>query len=132
MLEKKKTNKTKILCMLFLVTAIFAGSATAYARTKTDTGKTIRGWTYKFVGGHDYTTGVTSGSSSASFAPHTGCYAELKVYVPNGKTYWYRHHLNTSSTSWGGNVGMKVNKLRIQHAVYSKKGACMVGGHTIY
>ena len=132
MLEKKKKNKTKILCMLFLVTAIFAGSATAYAKTITDTGKTIRGWTYKFVGEYESSTGKVSGSTKGSFAKHAGCYAELQVYVPNGTVYKYIHKLGENSVSWNSYITKGNNKLRIYHRVYSKKGACTSGGHTIY
>jgi hypothetical protein len=131
MLEKRKSKKTKLLCMLFLITAILAGSATAYARTVTDTGKTLRGWTYTFSGTYNSSDGKTSGYTKASFVPHTGCYASIKVYIPNGKIYKERK-VASNTISWAGNVGKKNDKIRIFHGAYSKKGACYAGGHTIY
>lgn len=131
MLEKKKTNKTKILCMLFLVTAIFAGSATAYARTVTDSGKTLRGWTYKFVGEYDSSKGKVSGSTKGDFAKHDGCYSEVEAYVLNGRRYAYGKNADTS-VYCNGNAGINNAKIRVRHFVYSKKGTAGAGGHTIY
>lgn len=132
MLEKKKTNKTKILCMLFLVTAIFAGSATAYARTKTDSGKSFYGWTYKFIGTYDANTGSVSGSTETNFYPYKGCYTEVKAYeISRKKPYAYKK-LEASFVSCKGNAGKNNDKIRVMHHAYNKKDTSAVGGHTLY
>ncbi len=132
MLEKRKSKKTKLLCMLFLVTAILTGSATAYARTVTDTGKTLRGWTYTFSGTYNSSDGKTSGYTKASFAKHAGCYTEIKAYViTREKPYVYGKNDDNYVSRSGFSLKNSKN-IRIQHGAYSKKGAAFAGGHTIY
>ena len=132
MLEKKKTSKTKILCMLLLVTAIFAGSATAYARTKTDAGKSFYGWTYKFVGNYAPSSGVVSGSTSANFIPYKGCYTEVKAYVISREKPYAYNKREDNFVSCKGNAGKNNNKIRVMHHAYNKKDTSAVGGHTLY
>lgn len=68
-------------------TTIIVGASTAYGKTKTNQGKTERGWSYTFVGNYNSSTGAVSGSTKASFSKHEGCYVKLQAYVLNGRKY---------------------------------------------
>lgn len=128
MLEKKKRSK-KVWFMLLMLTAFCVCTTTAYAATYQ--GKTIRGWTYKFVGNYNSKSGAASASTKASFTKHAGCYTEVKMYVANQKPYLhYKNEDNYVSAT--KNVGKNNSQLRIMHGANSAKGNCYVGGHTIY
>ena len=119
--------------MLFLVTAILAGSATAYARTETNSGKSFyKTWTYKFVGTYTDYNGYVSGSTDTNFVPYKNSYTEVKAYeISKGAPYAYAKACNNhvSCSAYAG----KYNKnIRVQHHAYNKKDTSAVGGHTIY
>lgn len=130
MLEKKKTNKGKILLMLFLVVAVLAGSSVAYA--KIYKGTTIRGWSYTFDGRYNSDNGASFGSTKASFSKHTGCYTEVRIYNPNLNNPYFYGKTENNYVDRSGNVGRNNKNIRIHHTAKSRIGACSAGGHTIY
>ena len=133
MLEKKKNRKTKILCMLFLVTAILAGSATAYARTVIDKDKSFyKTWSYTFVGTYNSSDGKVSGSTKASFVPYRDSYTEVKVYEISKKDPYKYRKVYDNYISCSCNAGKNNNNVRVQHHAYYRKEGSAVGGHTIY
>ena len=117
--------------MLVLVTTVIAGSSTAYAMTKTDSGKTLRGWSYTFVGTYNSSTGDVSGSTTATFKTHPGCYTEAKAYVLNKKPYAYGRD-EDNKVSCRGYAGINNKEVRVFHTAYSREGTNSAGGHTIY
>ena len=134
MLEKKKTKtkKRSMIIMLLLAMSIIVGASTAYAMTKTDQGTTPRGWSFKFVGSYESSTGAASGSTKASFSKHEGCYVKLQIYVLNGRDYinrtLYKENFYEDST----NAGKNNKDIRVYHYAYSREGTNGAGGHTIY
>lgn len=118
--------------MFILATSIIVGASTAYAMTKTDQGTTARGWSFKFVGSYDSSSGVVSGSTQASFSRHEGCYVKLQAYVLNGKTYIDRKKENYNYVEESKNAGRNIKDIRVYHYAYSREGTNGAGGHTIY
>lgn len=99
--------------------------------TKTNSGKTERGWSYTFVGNYNSSNRDVSGSTKATFRKHKGCYTKVKAYVLNKTPYVYGED-EDNEVSRSGYAGINNKELRIFHMAYSREGTNSAGGHTIY